>query len=180
MAVTYGVATDVIELLQAIQTRLVASNIQLPGQTAGEYFAAPRILITLAPDDEWITDPPSDSFIILGPTVYTMDQGLVAGGGNYSMGTNGLFSLNFWNRYTPGQTHQDDQGLNDSTFGILTTWNAILAALQMFSPIDPLGTNSIAEEPARFIRWAVQPRKPNSEWLEIKSQLELKFIQSLS
>jgi hypothetical protein len=169
--VTYGVPTDLSTILLAIQNKLVATDLLFPLEHA---------IITLAIDESLDRDPPTDSFVVFGQTNAPIDQALVMGGGDLSMGTNANISMRFWNRYEAGWFLSDAQALTDSTLGLLANWRKILKSLQLFSPVDSMSGNCILEEPMRFLNWMVEPRRAQSPWLVIRSVIEAKFVQDLS
>ncbi len=166
---TYGVPTDVSTILQAIQAQIATTSALLPLE---------RTYICIAPADSVERFPPADRWLTISPVRFEAIEGLVAGGGSMTFGLRGRCQIEVWNRLETDAPESDVDALTDPSNGILIFWNSVLAALQLFEPVNTAG-QCILLEPMRLASFEIVPRIPQKPWLRIRSTWETKFNQSV-
>lgn len=171
MAITlFGAVTSLETVLDAIADKL--------GGAGDELLPNQHILVSLVNDQALDQNPPGESFAVITPREFSAIDGMVAGGGNDLCGVSGSIEIDYWNRFEVDEVMRDREALRNTTYGLLAKWKAVLKSLQLFKPL--VDSRCILIEPMRIRMWSVQPRRPGSPWLVIKSQWECKFVQDLS
>lgn len=153
------------------------------GDSGDELFPDERVLITVAPDIDFDVGPIDEQWLVISPHEFSAIDSMVSGGGNHKAGTVGTIGIDLWNRYEADEALRDREALRSESYGILAVWKTVMTSLQLFAPdaFDDDGTDEcILIEPMRWKSWTVQPRRPNSPWLQIKSFWEVKFVQDLT
>lgn len=167
----FGAATSLETILDAIAEKV--------GDDGDELFPDERVLITVAPDLDFEDGPIDEKWLVISPHEFSAIDSMVSGGGNYKAGTVGTIGIDLWNRYEVDETLRDREALRDATNGILAVWKSVMTSLQLHSPEND-DDECILIEPMRWKSWTVQPRRPKSPWLQIKSFWEIKFVQDLT
>lgn len=172
MAITlFGASTSLETVLDAIADKI--------GESGDTLLDDERVLVSLVNDQAIDQNPPGEEFVVITPREFSAITSMVSGGGNYKCGMSGSIEIDYWNRFEVDEVLRDRQALRDTTHGLLAKWKALMSSLQLYAPLNDSG-RCILIEPMRIRMWSVQPRRPSSPWLVIKSQWECKFVQSLS
>ena len=168
MSTGLRIATDLPTIFDQIQIQL------------GTVVDPARVFWSLADDEVLQSYPIDDQFIVLAPANFPADQGLMTGGGNTTLMFDGTLSLSLWNRLGTDLATMDNDQLKDLTNGILGKFRQVLAALNMFDPVDPAGSGGLLlEEPMRIVGFETRPRRTCQSHVKLSSYWECKYQQVL-
>lgn len=165
----YGIPTDVGILIKLIKDQIVTSGV------SGDSYVYPILNDT----DEPLEWPTNDDYVTIAPDRFPVDSPLVTGGGTQAYLFNGSVVITLWHRLGTDAQISDLNWITDQTYGAITKWNAILKALEQFSPQDA-SANNLAAEPMRIISYHFGRRQPRHGWGSIKGVFELVFVQDVS
>lgn len=128
---------DLIPVLQAIQTRLLA------------YKVFTQVGISLR--DVQPTLLIANYVCNLQPTTGSYDSPQVSGGGRYTGGYLYTINVQVYGRNATDRIYLDTNKLTDATLGILQKTQATYDVLQLFLPLDS-NSKPLLEEPMRLLR----------------------------
>jgi hypothetical protein len=143
-------------------------------------------------DDFVPRSPPGDRFLVIAPGNFTVNQGLVDGGGvdfgltNASIPTlSTLFEVEhvlniiLWGRIQTDEPERDDNLILDTTWGMTSMFRTSVAyPLQLFDPVDS-GGNGILSQPMRLLTFDIPRKTQRAGWAKLTSQWELFFQQNI-